>query len=407
MIYFLILPLLFCVQTFADEGQSQEYKEFSQLLKKKVSLKKVKKIAESRGSTSLLNAATAAKKLPRGLGISRAEFLQAAFFIETRLPEYTAKKKYYLPKSKTGLSHTIEYDPQTKSCFIVLEGKRNQIGEGTKKIVSKAMCYNYKHKPKVVARAEEKIESNRELKISKVLHGKPGIFETLGFGQHRKHGKKYITVYSKIYNPGSLQAAFEKHTRFSLREKMKIALNILKGVESMHKEGIVHRDLGARNYLINIPKGKIGKRKIEACVADLGRADFITKVAGTKVQGNTKYTPPEALYLNKLKGKDYYAIDIYAAGCVFFRLFYEKWAPWQDRSYVKDTRSLHTRYDELVYRIKETTEIRKRYLANKQKKGALSSRHQFERLIMKMLSIDPKKRGTATSLRRKMEQILG
>lgn len=399
---FRLLFLFLSITAVPCLADVQEYRECRNLINETNSFTKLKKLAGEKNYPVLIKAIDAAKKLPRRLGISKRQFLLASAFIETRLQEFVNDKKYFLTSQKTKLSHRLEYDPMTEECFIILEGKKNKIGEGAFKVVQKAIAYN-KGKPQVVAQAVQRVRSLRELDITKKLHGKPGIFETLGFGRHKEKGKNHISIYSRMYNHGSLQDVLDAKMKFSLKQKLKMALNMMKGVESMHKLGIVHRDLGARNYLVNIAKGK---KNIEACVADLGRADYAKNVAGSKVQGNTKYTPPEGLYRNKMKSKDYYAADVYAIGCVLFRLYYEKLAPWQDRSYVKDTRSIKTRYDELVYRINEVTRPRSRFLARKMKKGSLSPKYQFEKLILRMISQDPKKRGSSRYLSSRLEEIL-
>ena len=56
---------------------------------------------------------------------------------------------------------------------------------------------------------------------------------------------------------------FDKRYELSLYEQVYAAMNILKGLKALHKQAIVHRDLGARNYLIHIPKGKPAKRKLK------------------------------------------------------------------------------------------------------------------------------------------------
>jgi serine/threonine protein kinase len=183
---------------------------------------------------------------------------------------------------------------------------------------------------------------------------------------------------------------------------MKVALDLLTGLSTMHKKGIVHRDLGDGNYLINIPHGKPSKRNIVACIADFGRADYAKNVAHNLVQARTTYTPPEGLYLKKMNSNDYFKSDVFALGIAFYRLFYGKLAPWQDTHYVTDTHhSLHHRYKELKARVKKGTKARRTYLANK----TCSPKQEFEYLILRMLHTNPEKRGTATQLQKKMKKI--
>lgn len=321
--------------------------------------------------------------------LNRTHLLETARYIDTHT---FTKKKTYLPKEETGLAYDLEYDANYKNVFIILEGKRHFIGEGKKKTVRKAIHYHKKN-PQIVARAEDPTTESRERLLTQKLHGAPGIFQTVGFGQNTKKGKKYSTIYSKLYNPGQLHNALEKGYNFTLKEKIKIAYDILQGLHSLHSRGIVHRDLGARNYLIDIPKGKPGKRAISAAIADLGRANYAKYAADTKVQGNTTYTAPEAIYRSILNGKAYYKTDTFAVGCVLYWLFYEKQGKWQDFSYVKSVHMpLYHRYMDLKSRVEKATKKRRTQLAKRSKKTV---KDKFELLILRMLHTDPTKRATA------------
>ncbi len=337
------------------------------------------------------------------MNLKRQKVAKCALFIETKLQKYVKSHKNYISKQSSGLPYSIEYDPQRKASFIVINDKNTYIGKGKKKLVFKAIHYNHRH-PKVVARATDQVKNSTEHRLTKKVHGKPGIFKTVGFGTNKKKGKHFCTIYSKLYRPGSLQDAMDNKHRLSIYEKMKAAHGVLQGLDTLHSQGIVHRDLGARNYLIDIPKGKPGKRDVSAAVADLGRATYARRAANTKVQGNTTYTSPEGLFVKKMKGKDYYKSDVFATGCMLYRLFYGEKAPWQDRSYVKDVKgSLKSRYTTMKHRIKHATKKRRNRLFAKGHK--LSSKEQFELLILKMLHTNPDKRPTAKQLVAQMKKI--
>lgn len=414
-----ILAVLAGVDLSAQEGiknqvvkdiKNERYDHLGRLLQrnvgKNISLTELKSLAKKNKSKPLLDAIDATRKIAQyhtSLKLKRPDLLQTSLFIETTLPEYTKKQKYYVSKHRTGLAHTVEYDPKHKTRFIVLDGKNHYIGKGKKKTVHKAIHYNHEH-PKVIARAVDQVKHSREHSLTKKLHGAPGIYTTLGFGKNIKGKKPYSTIYSKLYRPGSLQDALDKKYTLSTYEKMKVACDILEGLNSLHMRGIVHRDLGARNHFIDIPKGKPGRRKVTASIADLGRATYAVRAADTKVQGNTTYTAPEGLYRKKLKGKDYYKTDIFAVGCVLYRVFYNKKAPWQEKSYVKDSKkSLHRRYKSMKHAIKRSTKARRQYLESKSSK--LTAKEQFELLVLSMVHTDPQKRSTAQQLSKKMNKI--
>lgn len=382
--------------------EKNSYSAIDSLLKKNASA--VQKINVHHLNYDLLYAFRANNSIrTKKYGMSQKNFLRTAFFIESKLPDFVENKKYYITKSKSGLSNNLEYDPLTKNVFIILDGKKARVGKGKKKTVTKAISYNGAD-PRIVARGEQSSSMKREFALTKQLQNTPGLFQTYGFGTHKAHGKKYTTIYSKLYKPGSLQGVFDKGMKFSVYEKIKIAHDILHGLHMIHQKGLVHRDLGARNYLINVPRGKIGKRKVQACIADFGRMNYIKNVRDTKVQGNTSYTAPEGLFRWKLKKEQYFKTDVFAVGCVLYRLVYNKTrAPWQKFSYVKDSRPVKKRYREMVHKILKATESRRRALAKKKER---SLKEELESIMLNMTHPYPEKRKSAQVQFERIDKLL-
>ncbi len=342
------------------------------------------------------------KKYKNNLELKHKDILKTSLFIEQKAAREMNKGNFYMPPRKTGTKHAVECDKLSKKCFIILDNKKAYIGEGAFKKVYKAIQYDQK-KPKIVARATQIANKGRELALTKKMDGKPGLFTTLGFGTNKKHGKTYQTIYSKLYKPGSLQNALEKKMQFTTYEKIKIAKDILSGLASLHEKGIVHRDLGARNYLIDIPKGKPNKRNISTHIADLGKATYAKGAANTIVQGNTKYTSPEGILKTKMKGNNYYKSDIFAVGCVLHWLYYGKQAPWLNKSYVHDVSgsAIH-RFHKLKWEVDHAIQNRRKKLYRLKNPTA---KQQFEHLILKMLHTTAKKRSSAKNLSRKINEI--
>lgn len=387
-----------------DAIQKKRYRTLGRLVRKqlgkKLTLKELEALAKAHNNQPLIraiNATRALKKYQKSLKLRQNRLLETALFLET-----TKKKSRHLAKEKTHLPYSLEYDAANNARFIILKNRRAYLGEGAFKKVYKAIHYDSKT-PKVVARAQEHTKSTKEHKFTKKFHNVPGIFKTLGFCKYKRHGRYYRSIYSKLYKPGSLHEILEKKTSLSTYEKMKMAQEILEGLSNMHAKGIVHCDLNARNYLVDIPKGKPGRRRVSATISDLGRAEFVKQLKHVKVQGNTKFTPPEGLFKGRVKGKGYFKSDIFAAGCVLYWLHYGKIAPWLDRSYVHVHGSEKKRYRAQTRRIKRATQKRRAYLAKKGSKR--SAKESFELLILKMLYINPDKRGTAQEISAKMNRI--
>lgn len=371
-------------------------------------LHKLKQIAKQTRSSPLMRAVDATykiSKVTKKLKLPTKKILQAAFFCETCPITQGVRKSRYFSKQKSTLAYSIEFDAKTHNYFILLDGKKSAIGKGKKKVVKKAILYDHK-KPKLLARAEEQQDDKNELKITKELQGGQGLFQTHALCRTRRNQKNYNSYYSKIYSPGSLQSILVVNFPLSAYEKIQIATQSLQGLQTIHAKGIVHLDLGARNYFVNISKGEPGKRTIDACLADFGRAQFLKKLKNViKVQGNTTYVAPEGLYPEKMQPTDFYQTDIFAMGCVFYRLFYGVKCPWQDISYVKDTkRPIEIRYTELANRIRQHTEARREHLLSRPQ-DQLSTEEKFELLLLTMLHIDPSKRGTTSELCQQMQQL--
>ena len=400
---------------------SKHYYKLGKLLEKNidvtVTLNEVKQIAIKHNATHLLSAIEATqaigKQKIKNLGSSRSKFLQTALFIEYALPEYVKRKHFFLKKEQTGLSCALEYDPQTKKTFIILDkNEKTYLGRGANKVVTKSILYN-KSKPEIIARALQTQVREIELEITSKFKDAEGIMKVLSCTKYIDKGVTYRTIYAKLYNTGSLSHAFKMKCKFSLYEKMKIAHNILQGLRELHEKNIAHFDIASANCLIEIPREPPGRRNIVAVIADLGRANTINTPfdPNKRVQGHTSYTPPEGLFTEKMRGRDYCSSDVYAVGCIFYQLFYNKLAPWQDSKLIRSkTESKSMVHDKLVGKIQQYTGARRTYLtyrlAHASENDPLITREAFEHLILRMVDPNPKARGTAAELYQELKMIM-
>jgi serine/threonine protein kinase len=176
-------------------------------------------------------------------------------------------------------------------------------------------------------------------------------------------------------------------------------------LEALQLQGIVHKDLGGGNYLVNITK-KNGKRSIEAVISDLGSAVYVQNVKGVKAQGHSAYTAPEGLFAKRLKGKDYFSTDLYAVGCIFYRLYYWQKPQWLTSKLIKNNAPEQQRYKKLVRLIDKQIGLRSKTLTRKQRRNTrLNLQEQFETLILQMIQPSPAKRGSVTEIKNKLEAI--
>ena len=388
---------------------AQKYRDLGFFIKEKldqqiVTLKELRKIAQKQQANNFIRAIDATNnflKEGQNLELTTGDFLRIALFIETDLQSYIARQDYYLQKSRTGLPRIIEYDPSNGATFIVADGIPSAfLGQGARKTAYKAILYN-NAAPKIVVRAEQHGGMD-EAKFTKTLRGSQGIYTMEGLASHERRGKNYTTIYSQLYNAGDLQKAFDENIQFSLVEKMRIAYNILQGLEALRSKNIVHRDLGAKNIFLNRSQLKQGQQRIDAVIADLGCAKRTRQMSEKRAQVSFKNTAPEGIFFDKLRGADFFATDLYAAGLVLYRLIYGKYAKWQE----KQIHGSHDhKYHRLTCKINQKTRSRRDYLLNQQSLGLTSSEEDFELIVLRMVSPNPKKRRTAARLLQDMQRI--
>ena len=374
---------------------------------KNISEKTLSKLAFEFQDSGLKNALRASRALNRlsGTALSKKEALLLSLFIENELPRYVAKKRYYVTSKSAHLPRTVEHDPETKLNFIHLgTNKVAEIGRGYQKIVTKSILYDLKM-PEVVANCKTSSGISREVMLMREMKGTRGLVETRAFTKHRSNHKTFTSIFCRLYNQGSLQLVMDKKLKFTFKEKVGMALNIMKGLSSLHKHKIIHRDLGARNYFVNIDKGKNGKRKVTAVVADLGRSYHFKGIKkDSSPQGNKYYFSSEMFFPEKMSPKDYTYSDLYATGCVFYRLLREKKAPWID---VLTNRNEHLSRTErsrrALHRLEHHTNSRRHHLRSKGNK--LSRSEIFEKVIYQMIHPEPKSRGTAHEHARTLQRL--
>ena len=374
-------------------------------LPKRMDLQALNNAAHEKQCEPLIQAVQATKALYAAYkhpGIKQRRFLQTALYLEMHLPKIKSMDKPFLTKKHTHLKHTLEHDPVTGHTFIVLDSKKAYIGKGKKKTVYKSILYQ--PQPKVVARGEQYVSMDHELAAHKALQGHVGLMKTYAFTTHMDKNKKYTTIYSDLYQ-GTIKELLEKNN-LSFRNKLIIMHDVLKGVESIHANNFVHRDLHSHNYLLSVHRDPNGKKVIHAVVADLGRTIDVNKAKKVPAQGARFLCPPEGFHPKKLKGEAYFATDIYALGSIFYRIYHNELPRWQSEYLKDDDLSTNKKQKMLLTKLKKHTSKRRRFLSRQLKKGTLTVQEDLELMILKMVRKDPAKRGTVSQWRHELERIM-
>jgi serine/threonine protein kinase/tetratricopeptide (TPR) repeat protein len=122
-------------------------------------------------------------------------------------------------------------------------------------------------------------------------------------------GIKFITM--EFVEGQDLRAVLDGSTSLSLAEKVRIAVQICRALESAHSEGVVHRDLKPQNILVE-NSGRV-------VVMDFGIAHSMQDSGMTSagaLLGTPAYVSPEQAKGEKIDARS----DIYTFGIVFYEL---------------------------------------------------------------------------------------
>ena len=136
--------------------------------------------------------------------------------------------------------------------------------------------------------------------------------------------KPYIGMVFELCSRGSLYKALHQvpqgGARLSFKDKMRMALEVARGMGYIHAKGIIHRDLNSRNILIT----STGQAKVAdfGCARKLKGAALVT----TTISGSPAYMAPEQLEGHDLTDK----VDVWAFGISLWEMAMEK-VPWASK----------------------------------------------------------------------------
>lgn len=350
------------------------------------------------------------------LGISETELFQLALFCETELSHWVKRRNNYLPSVDTQLPRDLEYDPVSKNTFIHLGTNGiSAIGSGQHKTVTKSILYRTE-RPEIIANCETSLNDGneariirKEVSIMKRVNGIPGIVEVRSFIRRIENDGSCnkFEILCKNYNSGSLRTVHYQHTpQFTFKEKVKVAYDLIQGLAGMHAKHLVHRDLHTGNFLIDIRNPQGQPREVSAVIIDFGRTMPISKCNGLDPQAAKQYRGPEG-FLCHLRGKDYYATDVFAMGCVFHDVLTGHLPKWSNQSWLKNVSPAISERKKVQSRlysvIQRATRERRVYLRNNY--HTLSPMDQFEYLILWMLHPEASQRPTSAQVRSKLKVI--
>lgn len=148
----------------------------------------------------------------------------------------------------------------------------------------------------------------REMKAGREVRH-PNVTRTVDFG---RHSDRLFLVMPRLKGPSLSGLIESKQRNLEFKTILRIAIQVVEGLEAIHKAGLVHRDLKPSNIVYDGYKRWM--------ILDLGLAkalgDSQSLTRPGVILGTLDYASPEQL---KDASKVSYAADFYALGCILFQ----------------------------------------------------------------------------------------
>lgn len=247
-------------------------------------------------------------------------------------------------------------------------------------------------RPAVLKRIHSELASHPELEAR---------FEREAIAAGKLHHPNVVSVYDRFQHRGAQYLATEYVDGLDLSEILKggsrlpwriaatITLEVARGLEAIHAEGTLHRDLKPQNLLVG--------RRGEVKITDFGLALDATGSALTQpgiAVGTPPYMPPEQLRGERVDPR----ADLFALGCVLYEMLsgHTPFAITDDGAESVDPSAGKS----LLARIESGRYARVR-------KGRREIPRALAKLVRRCLAPRVRRRiGSATEIRRKLEALL-
>ncbi|CAG8980185.1 hypothetical protein HYALB_00007428 [Hymenoscyphus albidus] len=130
-----------------------------------------------------------------------------------------------------------------------------------------------------------------------------------------------ISIFLEYISGGSVGSCLRKHGKFEEQVVSSLTRQTLAGLEYLHREGILHRDLKADNILLDLD----GTCKISDFGISKKSDNIYGNDASNNMQGSVFWMAPEVV---RSQGQGYSAkVDIWSLGCVVLEMFAGR-RPW-------------------------------------------------------------------------------
>ena len=234
--------------------------------------------------------------------------------------------------------------------------------------------------PQELARLQEKFlgECNQ---CNKLSH--PNIVQFLGVYYPSEDAKLPWLVMEKMNCSLHEYLNVHKPSEVSFQTKVSIMHDVTLGLQYLHVQDIIHRDLSSNNILLT--------KQLVAKIADLGVAKVIEPSrikSHTQAPGTVIFMPPEALSVNPRYGKP---VDVFSLGCVMIHMMTHKWPNPKDEVSINEITGIKTARDE--------KERREDYLE------LINEPVELKEIILKCLNNLPKQRPSISGISKVLREL--
>ena len=176
------------------------------------------------------------------------------------------------------------------------------------------ICAAKEMHPILVNEANKRSFLSECVQSSRILH--PNVVQFLGIYYPSPRARLPWLVMELMHI--SLRGLIEKYEKedFPFHFKLSILTDTCNGLQFLHSQNIIHRDLSSNNILLT--------KHLVAKISDLGMAKVIPPglQRHTQAPGTVVFMPPEALSVNPQYGKP---IDVFSVGCVCVHVISMEW----------------------------------------------------------------------------------
>jgi len=347
---------------------------------KKLSFSKLEQIQAQKPSELIHNMIQGVTALATLSHISATEYraIECAFLAEAVL----SSSNTYIKQE----GYDLQFDPTTQRRYIHLHDAL--IGKGYAKKVTEVIRYDHDI-PKLFVSCEAKGNLHDEIQAMKRAEGLPGVIQAEAvMTRTTKKGELKTALIQKKFTPGPL---YKVAGELSINKQVKIARDLLVGLQGMHGRDLIHRDIKPDNVLYD-------EATEEAVLADLGQSKTSADARDLAPNATIIYNPPEAMFHDRTKN-DLKKADIFSLGCVLYRLHFKEKLPWMKDS-ILSSKVLGKDYHDRPLRkkfIKKVKVLRYKLGLSIEKKPKTAETN-LKRVILGMLHQQPEKRPDITKL---------